>query len=475
MDPSGASQGQRGALTFSNEERTQAQIDGGDGPSAAASASERRLPMVLGLALLAHLVANIAISLRLQLAFSVRASYGGDLHELFLRWNTLSAGLSAALLALAAAGAAELVRRTSDRSKQGARLLFGGLLALIAVSFYFYYAYYGMEASRSFDELEGLHLWTRRLRATSWLLITAGALLVGWREPRVRRWAAPLLLAHLLAHPYDFYGRALYDLFEWRWALHLQSWLCSAAYVALLVAVLRFGAPLAEASGGWERAARALERAARALYARLWISAAGITLMLLSVGSRGSDGVAKLWMIGVPLGVALANLGTVSGVFSAAGLTEPGAPRRSLYLAGTLLMMATFISALQMLQLFHSWPDLREVAEMLPLATPVIAALALCVLAQALAQLTALLPSLELEQQASTSRLTVILSQLAVVGVQYYLVSSPPRELSSLVLILGLSVSASIVTLMSQARLCRALAEQIRERNELPAATVITG
>lgn len=430
--------------------------------------------MVLGVALVVELVASIAVSLRVQLAFSTRADHD-DLRELFLRWNTLGAGLSAALLALAAAGAAELVRRTSDRSKQGARLVFGGLLALVVLSFYYYYAYYGMEASRSFDELEALQLWTRRLRATSWLLITAGALLVGWREPRVRRWAAPLVLAHLLAHPYDVYGKVLYDLFEGRWAVYLQSWSCDAAYVVLLVAVLRLGAPLAESSGGWERAARALDRAASALYARLWISAAGITLMLLSVGSRGSEGLAKLWMIGVPLGVAVANLGTVSGVFSAAGLTEPGAPRRSLYLAGTLLMMATFISALQMFQLFHSWPDLREVAEMLPVATPAIAALALCVLAQALARLAALLPSLEMAQHASTSRLTVILSQLAVVGVQYYLVASPPSELSSLVLILGLAASASIVTLMSQARLCRVLAEQLHERNELPAAAVVTG
>lgn len=475
MEPSGASQGQRGALTFSNEGRTQAQADGGDGPSAAAPPRERRLPMWLGLALLAHLVSNIAVSLRLQLAFSGRSDYGGDLHGLIVRWNTLSAGLSAALLVLAAAGAAELVRRTSDRARQGARLLFGGLLALVALSLYYSHAHYRMQASRSFDELEALLLWTRWLRATIWLLITAGALLVGWRERRVRRWVAPLVLAHLLAHPYDLYSKALYALFEGRWALHLQSWSFDAVYVALLVVVLRLGAPLAEASGGWERAGRALDRAASALYARLWISVAGITLMLLSVGQSASEGFAKLWVLGVPLGVAVANLGAVSGVFGAAGLTEPGAPRRSLYLAGTLLVMATFLSALQMLQLFHSWPDLREVAEMLPLATSVIAALALGVLAQALTRLAALLPSLELAQQASTSRLTVILSQLAVVGVQYYLVTSPPRGLASLVLILGLSASASIVTLMSQARLCRALAEQIRERNELPAATVVTG
>lgn len=453
-------------------------MDTSEGNQAATSetappSSARQMPMALGAALILNLVCGIAIALRVQYVLAYREDFDSDTRELLTRWNMISPALGVACMALAAAGAAELVRRTSDLAKHGARLLFGGLLALVLLYFFYYYAFYRMEAKNAFEQMDSLQWWMSLLQSTSWHLITLGALLAGWRARSVRVLAAPLIIASLLANPYHFYGEALYSIFEGRWALRIQGWSLDAFYLALLVLVLHHGAPLVDAGGGWERVSTALDRTASALYARLWISAGSITLVMLSFGNRDSAGLTKLWVIGVPLGVALANLVAVSGVLSAGGLTVAKAPRRWFYVAGALLTMATFLSAMQMIRIFHSWPDFREAARLLPIALPVIAALALCLLSEALARLASLLPSLAVAQQALTSRMIVILSQLATVGAQYYAAESPPREPGSVVLLLLITVGTSIVALVSQARLCRALAAQIRERNELPAAVVL--
>ncbi len=313
-----------------------------------------------------------------------------------------------------------------------------------------------------------------RLSATSWNLLALGALLAGWRERWVRRLALPLAAVSLLANPYDFYAGKLTGLFSGSLAQSLVLSSLDALFVGLLLLVLHRGAPLVEAAGGWERASRALDRTARALSARLWISASSITLAMISFGSRDSEGLAKLWMVAVPLGAVAANLFVVSGVFGVGGLTVAEAPRRALHAAGALLMMGTILSAMQMFHLFHKWPDGGVVAKQLPLATPILSALALCVFAEALSRIAALLPWLEFAERAAASKRLVILSQLVLVGVQYSMTSSPMREPSSYVGLLMITVGALSITLVSQARLCRALAAEIRERNELPAAVVIS-
>ncbi len=148
MERRGASQGQRGALTFSNQGRSEASDEATNEPTneprneptnegGAPPSRERRVPMALAVALLLHLVSGVVVSLRLELAVIDRPTYSDGIYEMFMRWNTLGSAFSVACMALAAAGAAELVRRTSELAKRGARLIFGALLVQVAASFLF--------------------------------------------------------------------------------------------------------------------------------------------------------------------------------------------------------------------------------------------------------------------------------------------------------------------------------------------------
>lgn len=442
-------------------------------PDAPALSPTRRVPMALRAGLILGVVCGVVTSLRLDLALSARDGFGPELRELLTRWSMLAAALAVATGALAAAGAAELVRRTRGLARHGARLLRVGLLIPIALTFIFYFLYYRHEARNAYEAIEELSAWTRQLHATSWLLVASGALLAGWHERRVRQLAAPLVVACLLAHPYDFYGQALYSVFEHRWASSSQHGALNAWFVAMLLLALRRGAPLEESGGGWHAIAAALDRVASTFYARLWITALSITLAMLAFGNRDSAGLAKLWLLGVPLGVAVANLAAVHGLLDAGRPTTPQAPRRTLYLAGTLLAMTSFLSVLQLFRAFHGWPYIEPLPEELPLVLPILGGLAHVALAHALEQLSWQFPSLELRDRAWASKLSVAFSQLVLVGLQYYMTSSPTRDVSAFALLLVLTVGAAAVTLVSQARLCRALSRPMRERNDLPTAQLI--
>lgn len=447
-----------------------------DAAAAAHIPARPQVPLALAAALVLQLVTSAIISLRMELLFN-GADFSKGFQEVLLRWDRLGSALPVAWLALAIAGAFELSRRTSEQARRGARLILGALIAIFAARLAFHYLVYGLrhgEDVTKLQYLDDLRTWLRQLRATCWLLASAGMLLCGWRVRGVRLLAAPLIITTLLATPYDFYARHLYGLLPRSWiAAYIQTTLLDGLYLLLALLVLRRGAPLADPGGGWERAAAALDRAGSALYARLWISASSITLMLLALGSDPSEGLAKLWRLGVPFGVAVASLVLVSSVMSIAGLTAPRAPRATLYAAAVLLMTATFLSMAQIFIQLHNWPEVTDEARALPYLMPVIAALALVCLSWGLTNLSHLLPSRAVQAQAASSMTTVFLCQLTALGAQYYVSTvSDLTPVTSTLWILFV-IAASVVALVSQARLCRALAEQLRERTELPPATLL--
>jgi len=454
--------------------------------SPAADASPPAAPPRVPIALIGAIALMFITNLVIGLAFARIVGAREFQSEAMTRWSLLDTGFDFAFLALALAGALDLVRRTSGQARTGARVVLAAVLVLAALAVLSQYInrIYLQRHQSDPEVYRQIWAWSSRIRTTAWLALVTGTLVAGWRVPIVRTLAAPLIVATLIATPYDFYASYIYGLFgSGRYSHTIGSSVLHAVSNGLLIAVLWKGAPAIEADGGWSRAATALDRTAGALYARLWIAVSGALLVLVLFGSQGSggDSIAKLWTVGIPLANAIAGLVLVSGLLGAAGLTAPRAPRLRLYGAGTALMVTVAISSLQVLFLMrvllgdHDDYDStgRELMQALPVLMPVIGLAGMVLLAAGLHGVAAALDSPQLKGQATASITTVVICQLVAIGIPYLLATA--RELTPGTALLGLlaAAAAAVIALVSLARLCRALATGLRARHELPTATLL--
>jgi hypothetical protein len=409
--------------------------------------------------------------------FAFAGLFGDDLPDYRL-WRAVSIGGSFASLALLAAGALELRRRTTGRAQVGANLVLGGVFAMLATA-----------VVRNYVILDGsmdpeTQRWLSRFTITARHLTAAGFLVAGWHHRTVRLLAAPVAIVALVAAPYDFYSEYL-----WGWVSDAgrTAWLVvdfatEAAYTGLAIVVLWLGAP-GPGPTGWDGAARALDRTAWALYARLWIAAISMLLVLvLFAGEGGSEGVGKLFVVGIPLANAVAGIVLIVGVLGAAQLTASRGVQLRFLAAGAAF---TFVIAIQSVQVYLLVRGVfgdrdeassfdRDLLQVLPMALPIVLAVGFLVLVDALRAVGGLLGFDDLRTHAAAAAVTVVVTQLAIVGAGYWMATSKTITRGTAIFAMLLIAGAAIGTLVAVARVCREAASGLRARTDLPTATVVT-
>jgi lipid-A-disaccharide synthase-like uncharacterized protein len=426
------------------------------------------------------LVTSLVVSARFALLFTGAESGWDSTINVLRRWNLLQSALPFGCLALAAAGAFELCRRTTGRSKRGAQLMAGALLVILGAKAVSAYCAWSSAAQPENLALHGLWTWTHRIGATAWLVLGAGVVAAGWQVRAVRWLAVPLLFATLLAHPYDGYAKALYEALGGD-ASRAGTWMLRGGlelvWAALILLALSLAPPLTDGSEGWPRVAQGLERTSRALYGRLAISILGALLTLIVFLWRGGTPAmlreaSELW---VPLASVIATIVAVTGILGAGGLTAPGAPRRLLYAAAALTATTLVLTALKVF-LLHRGRGNEEalaLATALPLILPAMSFVAMVLLVQGLFRLAELLPDLTAREQAWKSRNTVIFGSAVGLGAPFLAHLSLQATWHAQLFWVLVAAIASLLAQASMALLCRVLADELRQRAELPAAQVL--
>jgi hypothetical protein len=441
--------------------------------------------LIAGLALSA--VAGIIVGVGYHVVFTNRDSYD-ELGPQIARWSLLDIGFDAAVASLILVGGIELVRRSAGTARTGAKIIVGAAIALLvlkcvqqAINTF----YIPLHDDMSIDTRRSIWEWTSRCYATTWLAIASGIAVTCWHRAPLRPFAIGLVVAMLLAVPYDFYAKYLYELLDSDGGRSIVPTIVFGALgltTAALSAVLlcRLRAP-AETEPGWDRAARGLDRTASALYARLWIALSGALLVVMLFSSRGSGGesMAKLWLVGIPLANAIAGLVLVTGVFGAAGLAVAGAPRKALVASGAAMAFTLMVSSLQVALLVfvvvkenRDLDNAEDTVQALPVLLPIVGGIALVLLGIGLSRLARLVGSPELQRRATGAITAVVISQLVVSIAPWVMQKSPPTSPGSMIFALLVIAGAAIVALLVLARTCRELATALRMRYELPVAQV---
>jgi hypothetical protein len=441
--------------------------------------------LIAGLALSA--LGGLIVSAGYHVVLSNRDSYD-ELGPQLARWSLLDLGFDAAVASLILVGGIELTRRCAGTARTGARIIVGAAIALLvlkcvqqAINTF----YIPLHDDMSIDTRQAIWSWTNRAFATTWLAIAAGVAVTCWHREPLRPWGIGLVVAMLLAVPYDFYAKYIYELFDTDGGRSLGPTivfgvlgLVTAGLATVLLCRLR--AP-AEPEPGWDRAARGLDRTASALYARLWIAVSGalLVVMLFSSRGRGGEGMVKLWMVGIPLANAIAGLVLVTGVFGAAGLAVARAPRKALIASGAAMAFTLMVSSLQVAILVfvvvkenRDLDDAEDVVQALPVLLPVVGGIGLILLGVGLSRLAQLVGSPELQRRATGAIGAVAISQAVVSIAPWVMQKSPPRSPGSMIFALLVIAVAAIVALLVLARVCRQLATALRMRYELPVAQV---
>lgn len=448
-------------------------------PAADSPSSRGDVPMALAGGLVLWLLTSLVTAARFTTLGSGAGSGQSFLVEMW-RWNLLQSAMPFACLTLAGAGALELCRRTSGPAQAGAKLAAGALFALLGMHAVHAYCAWTSAMRPESTALYELWRWMLRGYSTAWLAFGAGLLVAGWRSHAVRWMTAPLLIATLLAHPFELYRNELYQLLGGdgsRAGSVLLRCLFDLVWVGMAIFTVALAAPRRDGSDGWPRVARALDRASNALYARLALSvfASLLTLMVLLSRGQASATVQILGGLWVPLGAALAVLVAMSGILGAAGLTVPGAPRRLLYTAAALTVAVTALATTQAYILYRGGDrdDLRAMASSMPMLLPVLSFLAVSLLSLGLYRLAELTPSLPAREQAWRSRNTVLFGSAVALAAPFLARLSIPTTWHAHIFWTLVAAIASLLAQASLAQLCRVLASELRERGELPSATIV--
>jgi hypothetical protein len=436
------------------------------------------VPSRVPLALIAGLGFVCVTQILITLMFVWMRS-GEGRYDHVLRWQLLSLGCYFAFLGMAVTGATDLARRAIGGASVGARVVLTAVIAMLLISLseqVLLHIY--LRSTENYETGQTIWKWLNRAEALAWAALAVGIAVAGSRVRTVRLLAAPLIIATLLAHPFDFYPGFLGKLLDRSSTTGaVVSIVLDLIAAGLAIVTLWLSPPEPELDGGWDRAASALDRTASSLYARLWIAVSGALLVMMLFGSRGGgggEGLAKLWAVGIPLASAIAGIVMVTGIFGASGLTAPRAPRLRLLFAGAALTVTVAISSVQVFSLldmvFGDRNDFggsgMELAGAMPLLLPLIGTVGLAVLAWGLHGIADAVGSQQLQDQAGRTIAIVIVCNLVGIGLPYAIASSEQAEAGDVIFGLLLAAAASVITLLSLAKLCRNLAVALRARHE---------
>lgn len=456
-----------------------------DSPSDAASEPAyeppmTQMPAALVIALVLQLVGSFVV--RIVLA-DLEQSRGFDSYtsvlESVTRWELLGRALPFVCLLLALSGAGELLRGGRGRARLGAQIMIGallaGLAARIGVELERVPALASAAAAGPFDPWTGAAHGSARLAlwayAACWPAVTAGLLVAGWRDRGVRRLALPLLVSSLIPGCYGVIDlRRLLDVT--RQGALAAGMMGEIFFVATFLFALFRSAPIADPFGGWERAARSLERAAAAL--RLWLLLSiGEVVVLMVVWRLSTNSGAMQWLdahawsLWGPMLSAAAVLLLVRGAFGAASLLMIDAPRLRLLFAGSLFAATAALGILQMLS--ASSPGAHAALE-LPLLLPVLGIGAVALYVASLHGFATLLNAAAVAQPLSHSiGLSVV---LLVAHAGCLQLASSNLKFAAAFTCLAIGVAAKAFVLFKMRAFTLQIAERLRRREKLPAATL---
>jgi hypothetical protein len=256
-------------------------------------------------------------------------------------------------------------------------------------------------------------------------------------------------------------------------------------YLALVLPLVRRAAPRApEADGGWQVAARGLERLGRAAALQLWVGGGAFALVLIL---RDRSSMLDLWHLSIPFVVAVAGALQLRGALAAAALRAPGSPRALYSLGAAVHAMSLAVAATFLLLCWYGWPGASELRlRLFPNAThvvlflPLLAALGSCLVAAGNLQLVQHVVERDhdgarphptpLKRRAFGALLFLQCAAFALLGA-LCLSDDFTREdlllatvLAELPLLLGLGMLAAG---------CRTLGRRLGARDELPTAHLV--
>jgi hypothetical protein len=419
-------------------------------------------------------------------------SAGGWLHE-FIRYGRpmLSPGFALAAASLSMLGFAELVRRAGP-GPDGLILRVGWCAALVFVGsvlagLYMNHWYAPRADARDLrDILEMFWKWQQRVGATAALVASGSLLLAGRRNPLVMGMAMPFLIATAFCFPYEMVWELTHETGSWggdRWVATFIDVAIDVSFaVCLLMVTSALGRQLPPAPVDLARAGVGLQRVGSALVARVLVIVVAAFTMVSTFASS-SLGLAKLITIVFPLGLLIASIALVTGMFQSGGLTAPGAPRKRLYAAAVFTTVALIAEGLKALAIYRSLPsqsdqwngyaaDTDRILAALPYATPALGLAGMLCLLSGVQALRRWVPQARIDETsiAGAAVSVSVFTVAAVVMLRWG--ASSPRDLGAYVVVAILVAIFNVIAQLSVARACHRVAEAMLEAPGLPTAVV---
>ena len=386
------------------------------------------------------------------------------------RLQLIDAGLGLAYRVLLVMGAVELARRSTGRARLGAQLVLVAASVMLAVLVA--HRVVPFVVKDDWETYRTVTDWLWRTTATCEIALAIGLVVAGWHVRTVRTLAVPLVLATIVAFPYRFIGELVYEAFQsGGFKTLLVARAVTAAAARILAAVLVWKAvPLVAAqTGGFARAARGFDHAAKSLFARLWLAAGGIMLFLsFALSDRPDPTLIKVFLYGLPIAVAVVGVWLGIGVVAAAQMNVSLGLRLRTLVAGAAILWTVGVqfwqvgAALQAVMGDHSFEGGREILEALTIAQPVIAAVALAMVGWSVYGLGQLSGNAELERSGTQAALMSLACNLGAVLLLY--LARDARTANMAIVTMLMATALAIAALVSLARACRAAAAVCRAR-----------
>ncbi len=423
-------------------------------------------------------------------------SYGDpEQHDWFLDFarygrGLLGPGMSLSVSALMILGFAELARRAGP-GVDGIALRVGlaavvALFLAVLANLYVSYWYQPRNPGHAKTFIEDFWTWQQRVVSGSAVIASASLLYAGRRLFIVQALAVPFLLATIFAYPVQ----SVWDLIHPTrsgpddvWPGVFMEIMIEVGFATMLLIVAgALGRSLPPAPVDVARAGEGLQRVGSALLVRVLIVVVAAFTLVTTFGAQ-SVGLARLSAIVFPLGLVIASLALVTGIFQTAGLTAEGAPRLRLYAAGACAVVAFVAEVIRDIVKYNiitgridtsSWGGQQALGrmEVLPYFIPGVGLTGLLLLVSAVDRLRQWAPEARADRQMMINA-AVAVALCSIIGVVVMREASPAKsDIGFFIMVSILVAVASVLAQVAVARVCHRVAAEMREAPALPTAVV---
>lgn len=391
-----------------------------------------------------------------------------------VRLSLTETGLAFATYALGLTGFLELARRSTGRVALGFKVSAIGFGLALANQIW-WHLFQLVQPHWSFETVGKVQEWTYFTIRFVPLLGVVIAASVARRRAAIA--GAVVLFA---SDPVPWLAARMYGWLASGWKSHLalNESLYAASFVALVVLTVQLATPgvlppASEGSSGF-----------RTVASGLWLrviaacTVAGLTLLLvLGKAGEGSAGVLKLAMISSAVVNAISLAMIARGVLSAVVADVPAVPlavSAAATLWGLGVSLAQLPAAYRMLYGdggYGSGSVYRDYADALSIVAPIVAIVAIGIIATAIAGFAARRGLEQLRFDAQGKGLGFVTLMVAALGLQQWLLPKATSE-GSLGFFLLAAAACSLWATVLMARLCALAADSLQAEPGLPTATL---